>query len=122
MSTDSISAEFGSAESVTEDHIELCAADDLWIGEMECFDAGAQEVLVVNIDGELHAYDALCPHQSIPLIEGRLDGKVLTCRAHEWSFDACTGHGINPKGECLRRFPLRIVDGKVFVAIEPVDD
>jgi toluene monooxygenase system ferredoxin subunit len=102
--------------------VELCAADDLWVGEMMCFDAGRHEVLVLNVEGELHAYQSLCPHQSMPLAEGRFDGKVLTCRAHEWSFDACSGKGINPKGEGLRRFPIRIADGKVFVAIDSDDD
>ncbi len=99
--------------------VEVCAEDDLWAGEMDCFDVASREVLIVSVDGQLHAYDGICPHQSMPLVEGRFDGKVLTCRAHEWSFDACSGQGINPKNACLHRFPLRIVDGKVFVAVEP---
>jgi len=110
------------SDVVSTSFIEVCSVDDLWVGEMECFDAGSQEVLILNVDGQLHAYDSVCPHQSMPLVEGRFDGKVLTCRAHEWSFDACSGQGINPKSECLRRFPLRIADGKVFVAIEPSND
>ncbi len=110
------------SELTSAEFVEVCAVDDLWQGEMESFDAGSQEVLIVNVDGKFHAYDGLCPHQSMPLVEGRFDGQVLTCRAHEWSFDACTGQGINPHNACLRRFPLRIVDGKVFVAIEPNND
>src|ERR1035438_2059504 len=109
-------------DTASEQFVEVCAADDLWVGEMMCFDAGPHEVLVLNVEGELHAYDSLCPHQSRPLIEGRFDGKVLTCRAHEWSFDACSGRSINPAGECLRRFPLRVVEGKVFVATLANDD
>lgn len=96
--------------------VELCALDDLWIGEMASFGLGDREVLVVNVEGELHAYDGACPHQGVPLAEGDFDGRVLTCRAHQWSFDACSGQGINPAGECLRRFELRVVDGKVYVA------
>ena len=41
--------------------VEVCAVDDLWIGEMECFDVGAAEVLILNVDGQLHAYDGICP-------------------------------------------------------------
>jgi toluene monooxygenase system ferredoxin subunit len=110
------------SDITSQEFVEVCAADDLWVGEMGCFDAGEQEVLILNVDGQLRAFDAICPHQSMPLVEGRFDGKVLICRAHEWSFDACTGQGINPKNECLRRFPLRIVEGKVFVTIEPSDE
>lgn len=100
-------------------YVELCAADDLWAGEMEAFDVGDAEVLLVNVDGEFRAYDAICPHQSVPLVEGTLEGGVLTCRAHQWSFDACTGRGLNPCGEQLRTYPIRIVDGKVLVSTAP---
>ena len=106
----------------TLNFVELCSTDDLWIGEMETFDVGNHEVLLVNIDGEFHAYDGVCPHQAMPLIEGRLDGKVLTCRAHQWSFDACSGSSINPRGECLRRFALRIENGLISVADQPCDE
>jgi toluene monooxygenase system ferredoxin subunit len=100
---------------MTDEYLHVCAAEDLWEGEMEAFDVGDAEVLILNAGGSFHAYDAVCPHQSVPLVEGRFDGAVLTCRAHEWSFDACTGRGINPCGEHLRRYPIRIEGGAVFV-------
>ncbi|WP_255466292.1 Rieske 2Fe-2S domain-containing protein [Ramlibacter sp. WS9] len=102
--------------------VEVCAVEDLWMGEMESFEVASHEVLILNVDGELQAFDGICPHQSVSLVEGRFDGKVLTCRAHEWSFDACTGEGINPKAECLRRFALRIEGGKVFVSTDPSEE
>lgn len=102
----------------TQEFLEVCAVEDLWAGEMESFDVGLQEILILNVEGQLLAYDGICPHQSVPLVEGKFDGKFLTCRAHEWSFDACTGQSVNPKGKCLRRFPLRIADGKIFVAVD----
>ena len=86
---------------------------------MESFEAGTRKVLILKVDGQLHAYDGVCPHQSAPLVEGRFDGHVLTCRAHEWTFDACTGKGINPKGACLRKYPVKIACGRVFVAVGP---
>jgi toluene monooxygenase system ferredoxin subunit len=107
--------------SEIENHqfVEVCALEDLWIGEMESFDVGPHEVVVLNVEGELHAFDGTCPHQSVALVEGDFDGKVLTCRAHQWSFDVCSGKSVNPAGECLRRFPLKIVDGKVWIADLP---
>jgi toluene monooxygenase system ferredoxin subunit len=47
---------------------------------------------------------------------------VLTCRAHQWSFDACSGGSINPSGACLRRFALRVENGSVWVADRPCDE
>ena len=96
--------------------VPLCGIDDLWVGDMESFAVGTREVLLVNIDGEFHAYDGACPHQGMPLVEGQLEGRALTCRAHRWSFDAASGASINPHGKCLHRFMLRIENGQVWVA------
>ena len=95
----------------------LCA-DELWDGEMESFDAGGEEILLVKLDGEYCAYRGACPHQSTPLVEGEFAGGVITCRAHLWQFDARTGQGINPKTVCLRRYPLRMVGGDIYVEVD----
>ena len=100
--------------------VEVCAADDLWEGDMQSFDVGEHEVLLVNIEGRVHAWHGVCPHQSVALVEGSLEGKVLTCRAHLWQFDVCTGRGINPATACLKEFPVSVVDGKVRVGLQPV--
>ena len=100
--------------------VDVCAEDDLWDGEMESFDVGDNEVLVVKLNGHVRAYDGICPHQSVSLVEGELteDG-VIICKAHRWQFDADSGAGVNPANECLRRFPVRIEGGRIFVGTEP---
>lgn len=103
-------------------YVDVCDEADLWEGDMQAFDVGEHEVLVVNIDGELHAYHGTCPHQSVPLVEGTLEGKVLTCRAHLWQFDVCTGKGINPSSAALKKIPIRVVDGRIGVAMQAVGD
>jgi nitrite reductase/ring-hydroxylating ferredoxin subunit len=103
----------------TDTFIEVCTTSDIWIGEMEAFKVGRHNVLVVNVDGEFHAYDGRCPHQGRPLIHGELEDHVLTCRAHQWTFDVRSGKSINPSAQCLRRFPLRIEGDKVMVAEQP---
>ena len=102
--------------STKNSFVEVCSTEDLWEGEMECFDVGQHEVLVLNVNGEFQAFDSICPHQSVSLAEGGFEGKTLTCRAHQWSFDPCTGKSIHPAGQTLRRFPIRIAHGKVWVA------
>jgi nitrite reductase/ring-hydroxylating ferredoxin subunit len=101
-------------------YVELIEADSLWDGEMESFDVGDAEVLVVKVDGQIQAYDGICPHQSQSLVEGDLEGGILTCRAHEWQFDARTGAGINPRDACLQRHDVRVTgDGMVEVRLRP---
>lgn len=89
--------------------------DDLWAGEMRAVHLGADEVLLCNLDGTLVAYEDRCPHLANPLSEGVLSDGVLTCAAHEWEFDAQTGCGVNPASACLRRYPVRVDDGRIFV-------
>ena len=100
------------------EYTELTEESALWDGEMEAFDVGDAEVLLVKIDGQLHAYDGTCPHQGQSLVEGELEGTVLTCRAHEWQFDVKTGESVNPKGERLTRHDIRVgEDGTVRVRL-----
>lgn len=90
----------------------------LWPGEMAGVTCGPSPVLVVHAGGALRVYPDRCLHQGVALSEGRLDGDVLTCRAHGWQYDACTGAGINPAGVALRRLPLRIEGDRVAVDMD----
>ncbi len=100
------------------DFVQVLEADALWDGEMESFDIGDEEVLVLKVDGEIRAYDGICPHQSQSLVEGELEAGVLTCRAHEWQFDALSGTSINPRGNCLHRHDVRVTaDGMIEVRL-----
>jgi nitrite reductase/ring-hydroxylating ferredoxin subunit len=98
--------------------IEICSADQLWDGEMECFRAGDTTILLLKINGQFHAYQAHCPHQGASLAEGELDGGLLTCTAHKWQFDARNGQGVNPKSARLKCFPVRVVERKVLIEMD----
>jgi nitrite reductase/ring-hydroxylating ferredoxin subunit len=98
------------------------AAERLWEGEMIGIDVDGVPVLIVNVRGELHAYRDVCVHQAIRLSEGKLaketDGRfTLTCRAHQWRYDAATGQGVNPSTVCLTRLALEVKDG--VIAVDP---
>ena len=101
------------------EYVDVCAEDDLWDGEMESFDVGDYEVLVVKVRGQVRAYDGICPHQSASLVEGELtDEGIIVCKAHRWQFDADSGRGVNPASACLRRFPVRVQHGRILVGTE----
>ncbi len=98
----------------------VCALDDVWEGEMEVFEVEGREVLIVHAEGgEIRAYNPVCPHQDHPLVEGELEGCVLTCSAHLWQFDAVTGEGVNPTGVALEAYPVRTEEDAVLVALPP---
>jgi toluene monooxygenase system ferredoxin subunit len=95
----------------------LMAVSELWNGDLVGVDRGRAKILVVKIDDQVHAYANRCAHLGMPLSEGSLDGRVLTCASHHWQYDATTGRGVNPETACLERYPVSIQDGHVVVEV-----
>ncbi len=77
-------------------------------------------VLLVRVDGDLHAVANKCAHMACPLEGGRLDGAVLTCPCHDWRFDVRTGAFLDAPELALDTYPVKVEDGKVLVAIGEV--
>lgn len=84
--------------------------DDLWEGEMTPVEVQGTKVLLINVDGEVKAYQNRCPHQAWALDEGDFDGATLTCIRHMWTFDAASGRGVNPDDCSLISYPCEVGD------------
>jgi toluene monooxygenase system ferredoxin subunit len=95
----------------------VAAQDALWAGEMRPVEVDGRRVLLVNVDGRINAFEDRCAHKGVPLSQGRLRGAELVCWAHEWQYDACTGEGTNPRGVSVRRFPVEVRDGDIWVDV-----
>ena len=95
----------------------IIADAELWDGDMTAHRVDGRDLLLVRHNGVVYAYENRCAHLGVALSEGRLDGYVLTCRAHHWKYDVRSGSGVNPATACLRRFAVKIEDGKVFVDV-----
>jgi toluene monooxygenase system ferredoxin subunit len=97
----------------------VAVLDELWGGELTRVVVGKRPVLLVRTGETVVAYEDRCAHLGVPLSQGRLEGTVLTCSAHEWQYDVTTGRGINPATACLRRFDVRGEEGQVWVDVDP---
>jgi toluene monooxygenase system ferredoxin subunit len=99
-----------------------CSLDDLWEGDMTEVEVADHLVLLVWPNGgQPRAFQGVCPHQDISLAEGKFDGHVIMCRAHQWTFNSQTGQGINP-GNCrLAEYPVKVEADTIFVAVEGVE-
>ena len=94
----------------------VCAVGDIGPNEMGAFFVEDWEVLLVRDgNGGLHAMDGICPHEEFPLVYGDLQGVVLTCANHMWSFDVTTGHGINPPTCRLEKYHVEVRGDDVYV-------
>jgi toluene monooxygenase system ferredoxin subunit len=91
---------------------------ELWDGEMRGLEVAGRRVLLLRVRGAIHAYEDRCPHLGVALSEGSLEGCVLTCRAHLYTYDAATGAGINPKTTQLRVLEAVVRDGAICVEAE----
>ena len=99
--------------------IDVMGSDDLWIGEMVGVESVLGPLLMINIDGAVHAYDDRCPHKSGRLSDGEFTNGVIVCPNHRWEFCALSGLGINPTGQQLNQHRVRIVGGRIMVAADP---
>jgi len=91
--------------------------DALWSGEMAACAVEGKRVVLINIDGEIRAYEDICPHMRTPLSRGVLHGAVLTCATHGWVFDVRAGCGINPKQACLTPFATAVRGNEILVDV-----
>lgn len=94
----------------------VCAVADIADGEMKQFTAEEGfDVLVVNVEGDFFAYQAMCPHLDIPLVDGFCDGELITCMEHMWQFDARNGGASGFAEEGLTAYGLKVEDGRILV-------
>ena len=90
-------------------------AEDLWEGELTGVQLNGTKIVLLNVAGEIRAFEDRCPHLGSQLSEGILDESTLTCAVHLWEFNALTGQGINP-GNCqLTVFGTRVREGQIEI-------
>jgi nitrite reductase/ring-hydroxylating ferredoxin subunit len=63
------------------------------------------------------ATNGQCPHAEGPLHEGDVDGTILTCPWHGWTFDLESGACQEDDSIILERYPVRIDGDDVFVTL-----
>jgi toluene monooxygenase system ferredoxin subunit len=99
-----------------------CTLDDLWEGDMTEVEVEGRTILLVWPEGsEIRAFQGVCPHQDIALSEGRFDGRTIMCRAHQWTFDARTGAGVNPSDCRLAEYPVQIAGDDILIQVDGVE-
>lgn len=94
--------------------IEVARVENLSPG-LHLFGEGRNRFVLALIDGNLSAFDPICPHAGGPMHLAETDGTVLSCPLHAWRFDlarnGCELHGYRP----LRTYPVQVKNGLVYV-------
>jgi nitrite reductase/ring-hydroxylating ferredoxin subunit len=78
---------------------------------------GGRPVALFNVDGTFYALSNVCIHRGGPLGQGLLEGQVVMCPWHAWTFDVATGHStVNPELR-VDRYEVKVEDGQVLVKV-----
>ncbi len=74
-------------------------------------EVGERVYALANLEGVFYALDNNCPHNGGPLARGILQGQLLVCPWHAWSWDVTSGRNCAP-GTDWRAFnvPVRVLD------------
>ena len=97
--------------------VDLMGVDEVPEGTMKMgWVDGVDQVLVVNLAGELHAVQGICSHEYFELDKGFITGDTITCALHLSRFDLLTGDPLDPPAdEPLMVYPVSVEDGRVVI-------
>ena len=97
--------------------VRVMAAADLPPGSCTEVLAGGQPIALCNVDGTFYAIGDRCSHRGGPLGQGLMDGHVVMCPWHAWTYDVTTGIStVNPDIR-VACYEVKVEDGQVLVKV-----
>jgi len=101
------------------EYVKVCETSDVPPASMHPVDIGGKRLMIVNVDGTLHALDRVCTHEDADLSTGFLIDSVVTCPLHLSRFDVVTGEVQNPPAmEPLKTYSLKVEGTSVYVQLD----
>ena len=99
--------------------IDATAMNDVPADDVIGMIVAGRDIALYNAGGEIFATDNICTHGHARLCEGFLEGHEIECPLHQGRFDVRTGQPTcAPVTEAIRSYPVRIEDGRVFLALD----
>ncbi len=96
--------------------VKVAEVGEISPGEMKVVEVGEEQILLVNVEGNIHACDDICSHAYASLSEGDLNGDEVECPLHGSAFNVITGEALTPPAEdSIRVFEVRIDGQDVLV-------
>lgn len=72
-------------------------------------------------DGRFFATEVGCKHQRADLTKGEVDGMIVICPRHGWQYDLESGRCLNHDSAELRKYPLKIENGDIYISLQPIE-
>ena len=98
---------------------DVAALDEIPKGTCKAVSVGGIRIVVAHLSDGFHALENRCSHANSPLLTGKIyHGRQIACPIHGARFDLKTGEAKSPPAfTSLMKFPVRVVDGRVEVAV-----
>jgi 3-phenylpropionate/trans-cinnamate dioxygenase ferredoxin component len=98
--------------------VDVAGLDEVPPGTMKMVQVDGTDILIINLDGRLHATQGVCSHEYFELDKGFLTGDSLTCALHLSRFDVETGDALDPPAELpLVKYPVFIENGRIVLEL-----
>jgi nitrite reductase (NADH) small subunit len=99
------------------DFVRVAGVGELGPGQCKVVIAGGMQIALYNVDGTYYATDNTCGHRSGPLGQGVLEGKIVCCPWHSWTYDVTTGIcPVNPHVR-VKTFPVKVEGPDIHVGV-----
>lgn len=98
--------------------IRALAASDLAPGQCAEVTVGGTPVAIYNVNGTFYATSNVCLHRGGPLGQGMLEGHVVMCPWHAWTWDVTSGENAANPVLKIPAYPVKVEDGQVLVKVE----
>lgn len=98
-------------------YVRVASTADIPEGEGRAFDVNGKTVAVFNSGGKFYAIDNECKHQGGPLGEGELEGTVVTCPLHAWTYDVTTGESPDDPDCKIDCFEVKVEGDDLLVGV-----
>ena len=97
----------------------VAKVSDIQPGEMKSVVVGNLVIAICNTDGKFYAFIDECSHETLPLSDGILEGKTVTCAYHGAEFDIESGEALClPAVDRIETYEVKVEGDDICVLIE----
>ncbi len=97
--------------------VKVANASEIAPGQGKTVEANGREIAVFNVGGTLHAIDNGCKHRGGSLGEGELDGTIVTCPLHAWTYDVTNGECFDDPDCGVATYPVKVEGGDILIEV-----
>lgn len=96
---------------------EVATLEDLKRDGRRGVQVDGRELALFLLGSEVKCLDGVCPHDGGPMAEGDVVGGIVSCPWHGWAFHCDTGTSADSNGGCLKTYPVKVEEGRIFVDV-----